>query len=109
LKEQAMNTRSTLIYDDETLASYRESAPEPTLFALVERLVTRTRAQGLWDSTCIVVGEPTTDLLGFDPVTDPPDWAWRTEHVDHVELGLILDDFTWIILVPACGELASGG
>jgi len=94
------------IYDDETLAVFRGSSPGPILLALVERLVTRTRAQGLWDSICIVVGEPTTDLLGFDPVADPPDWAWRTEHVDHVELGLILDAFSWVLIVPAGSPLA---
>jgi hypothetical protein len=95
-----------IVCDDETLVSYRESAPELTLLALVERLVTRTKAQGLWESTCIVVGEPSPDLLGFDPVADPPAWDWRTEHVDHVELGLILDAFSWVLVVPAGSQLA---
>jgi hypothetical protein len=94
------------IYDDETLAAFRESAPDPALLAVVEQLVTRTKNQELWDSTCLVVGEPSPGLLGFDPMTDPPDWAWRTEHGGWVELGLLLDEFSWILLVPTSSSLA---
>lgn len=96
------------IYDDETLAAFRESAPDPALLAVVEQLVTRTKKQELWDSTCLVVGEPSPGLLGFDPMTDPPGWSWRREHRGGtwIELGLSLDSLGWIILVPAGSPLA---
>ena len=94
------------IYDADTFGQFVASAPDPLLLNIVRRLVERTKGQGLWNSTCIVVGEPTADLLGFDPVAEPPDWAWRTDHaVGWVELGLVLDDFSWILLVPAGSRL----
>lgn len=95
------------VYDDDTLGQFVASEPDPLLLNIVQRLVERTKTQGLWDSTCIVVGEPTAELLGFNPLSDPPDWAWRHEHGDWVEMGLILDDFSWIILVSFDSPLAA--
>ena len=77
------------IYDDATLAAFRESQAE--LLALVERLVAKARAQNLWeDLTCIVV-EPEgdlADLLGAEPV----EWEWRVEHGGWIERGKTVGD-----------------
>lgn len=87
-----------IIYDDETLGTFR------ALGAIVEEVVARTKQQGLWDLTAIVLGEPDADLLG----TDEPVWAWRTDHDGWVELGLPAanDGFAWIVLVQPDSSLA---
>lgn len=102
-----------IIYDDATLAAFRESITNPALCWLVEQLFARADAQGLSDYTCITVlteDDTLSDLaalLGDDPREII--WTWNTDHGAFIERGLTVgnDGFAHIMIAERGGELGN--
>lgn len=90
-----------LIYDDATLAAFRDSAPDAALLELVERLVAQEIARGLWQQelSCLAI-QPEGDLAALLGA-EPEEWDWRVEHEEFVEFGMAAGNsgFAWIIVM----------